>query len=151
MNLHSRRPPSAAGPDAAGDEQTSEFVRTYTLTKGRTRPRYLLGLDTVLEAGPGRPGPGQPEECGQIVALCRLRRRSVAELAGTIGRPVTPVMVLISDLLDADALVVPPVTAAYTTSPGSPDDPRPPRQLLEAVSVGLRKKWPDAVPYRRVG
>ncbi len=88
--------------------EESAFVRTYAVTRGRTKPRHLLALETVLEAGQGRPGPAQAEECGEILALCRERRRSVVELAGRLGRPVTAVKVLVSDLLDADALVVPP-------------------------------------------
>jgi hypothetical protein len=124
------------------------FVRTYTLTRGRTRPRHLLGLDTVLDAGPGRPGPGQAEECEEILALCRGHRRSVTELAGRLGRPVTAVKVLVSDLLDADALVV-PVTAPYAASTDA--DARPSSQLLAALSAGLKRKWPDAIAYPQAG
>lgn len=125
---------------------TSAFVRNYTVTNGRTRPHHVLGLETVLETGPGRPGPGQAEECRQILALCRARRRSVAELAGRLCRPVTVVKILISDLLNTDALVL-PVTDSYTASG---EDPRPTEQLLAALSAGLRKKWPDAV-YPQAG
>ncbi|MEU2227022.1 DUF742 domain-containing protein [Streptomyces sp. NPDC018347] len=129
--------------------EESTFVRTYTLTRGRTRPRHLLGLDTVLEAGPGRPGPVQAEECEEILALCRERRRSVTELAGRLGRPVTAVKVLVSDLLDADALVV-PVTAPYAAyDTGS--DAGPSTQLLAALSAGLKRKWPDAIAYPQAG
>ncbi|MFF2213416.1 DUF742 domain-containing protein [Streptomyces antibioticus] len=130
---------------SAAEEST--FVRTYTLTRGRTRPRHLLGLDTVLEAGPGRPGPAQAEEYGEILALCRARRRSVTELAGRLGRPVTAVKVLVSDLLDADALVV-PLTGPYAdTGKGS----GPSTQLLAALSAGLKRKWPDAIAYPQAG
>ncbi|MEV0694212.1 DUF742 domain-containing protein [Streptomyces sp. NPDC050388] len=129
--------------------EESAFVRTYTLTGGRTRPRHLLGLETVLEAGPGRPGPGQAEECRQIVALCREHRRSVAELAGRLGRPVTAVKILISDLLDADALVV-PLANPYASS-GQDEDPRPTTQLLAALSAGLKRKWPNAIAYPQAG
>ncbi|ALO97295.1 hypothetical protein SHL15_6258 [Streptomyces hygroscopicus subsp. limoneus] len=125
------------------------FVRTYTLTRGRTKPRHLLGLETVLDAGPGRPGPAQAEECEEILALCRERRRSVTELAGRLRRPVTAVKILVSDLLDADALVV-PVTAPYAAS--DPDsDGGPSTQLLAALSAGLKRKWPDAVAYPQAG
>lgn len=128
---------------AAEAVDTSAFVRTYLVTGGRTRPRHLLSLDTVLEPDLGRPGPGLPAECEQILALCGRRRRSVTELAGTLGRPVTAVKILVSDLLDASALRV-SVTTAYTTSSGSSAGPRPTRQLLEALSAGLKAKWPDA-------
>ncbi|MFE9880706.1 DUF742 domain-containing protein [Streptomyces sp. NPDC005784] len=129
---------------AAGD---STFVRTYTLTRGRTKPRHLLGLETVLDAGPGRPGPGQAEECADILTLCRERRRSVTELAGRLGRPVTAVKILVSDLLDADALVV-PVTSPYAASDA---DAGPSTQLLAALSAGLKRKWPNAIAYPQAG
>ncbi|MEU2993458.1 DUF742 domain-containing protein [Streptomyces sp. NPDC005925] len=129
--------------------EESTFVRTYTLTRGRTKPRHLLGLETVLNAGSGRPGPGQAAECEEILALCRERRRSVTELAGRLGRPVTAVKILVSDLLDADALVV-SVTDAYAASDADADE-RPTTHLLAALSVGLKRKWPDAIAYPQAG
>ncbi|MGW5063351.1 DUF742 domain-containing protein [Streptomyces sp. NPDC004096] len=139
--MNSRHPQTFLAADAAGDE--SSVVRNYTLTAGRTRPRYTLSLDSVLETGPGRPGPALPEECVRIVSLCQQRRRSVTELAGTLGRPVSVVRILISDLLDANALRVP----ATTTAPSAD----PTRQLLEALSAGLKARWPDAVSYAQAG
>jgi hypothetical protein len=128
-----------------GAAEDSAFVRTYTLTRGRTRPQHVLALATVLDAGAGRPGPGQAAECEEILALCREHRRSVAELAGRLRRPVTAVKVLVSDLLDADALVV-PVTVPYAASDENPDA-SPSAQLLAAVTAGLKRKWPDAIAY----
>lgn len=133
----------------SGAAQDATFVRTYTLTRGRTRPRYLLGLETVLESGPGRAAPGHAQEREAIVALCRERRRSVSELAGRLGRPVTAVKVLISDLLDANALIVPATTSRVSS--GTPADDRPSTQLLMALSAGLKRKWPDAVAYSQAG
>lgn len=124
-------------------------MRTYTLTRGRTKPRHLLGLETVLDAGPGRPGPAQAEESKEILALCRERRRSVTELAGRLRRPVTVVKILVSDLLDADVLVV-PVTAPYAAS-DTDSDASPSTQLLAALSAGLKRKWPDAIAYPQAG
>ncbi|MFI8872255.1 DUF742 domain-containing protein [Streptomyces sp. NPDC055243] len=132
-----------------GAAEDAAFVRTYTLTRGRTQPRHLLALDTVLDTGPGRPGPGQAEECAEILALCREHRRSVTELAGQLGRPVTAVKILVSDLLDADALVV-PVSAAYAAS-GTGAEARPSPQLLAALSAGLKRKWPNAIAYPQAG
>ncbi|MET9184968.1 DUF742 domain-containing protein [Streptomyces tendae] len=134
-----------------GTAEDSTFVRTYTLTRGRTRPRHLLDLDTVLDAGPGQPGPGQAGECEEILSLCREHRRSVTELAGCLGRPVTAVKILISDLLDANALVV-PITAPYAESDaGTETDARPSPQLLAALSAALKRKWPNAVAYPQAG
>ena len=124
-------------------------MRTYTLTRGRTKPRHLLGLETVLDAGPGRPGPGQAAECEEILALCRQHRRSVTELAGRLRRPVTAVKILISDLLDADALVV-PIATPYAAS-DTDADARPSSQLLAALAAGLKRKWPDAIAYPQAG
>ncbi|BCM70555.1 MULTISPECIES: DUF742 domain-containing protein [Streptomyces] len=129
--------------------QPEEFVRTYTLTGGRTRARHLLSLDTVLEPGSGRPGPGQPPECQEIVALCREHRRSVTELAGRLGRPVTAVKILISDLLDARGLTI-PISGPYAAS-DQEADPRPSTQLLVAAMAGLRREFPDAVSYLQAG
>lgn len=115
----------------AGDPETTAFVRPYALTRGRTRPRYRLRLESVLHPGTGRLGPGLPEECGRITALCRARPRSVAELAGTLGCGLTPAKILISDLVAADVLI--PSAAA----------PDPDRALLLRVRAALKAKWPD--------
>ncbi|MFD4123839.1 DUF742 domain-containing protein [Streptomyces globisporus] len=132
-----------------GDAAEGAFVRTYVLTRGRTRPRHRLDLDTVLEAGPGRAGPGQAEESSKILSLCGERRRSVTELAGRLGRPVTVVKILVSDLLDAHALDV-AVTDAYAASgPGAHERPSP--ELLTALSVALKRRWPDAAAYPQAG
>ncbi|MEV6028367.1 DUF742 domain-containing protein [Streptomyces sp. NPDC052036] len=130
--------------DEDAESHESSAVRNYLLTGGRTQPRHSLSLETVLEAGLGRPGPSLPEECGRILVLCQQRRRSVTELAGTLQRPVSVVRILISDLLDARVLRV-PVAAVDTESPD------PTRQLLEALSAGLKAKWPDAVSSSRAG
>ncbi|MGV9318244.1 DUF742 domain-containing protein [Streptomyces sp. NPDC003660] len=132
MNEHDSLPPD------------SPFVRTYVLVDGRTQPRHLLAVDTVLAAGQGRLGPHRPEECRQIVALCRAHPRSVAELAGHLERPVSAVKVLVSDLVDADALVL-PLTNPYSATDDADD--RPSLQLLTALSAGLRRKFPDAISY----
>ncbi|KPI02987.1 protein of unknown function DUF742 [Actinobacteria bacterium OK074] len=124
----------------------ASFVRSYVLTGGRTRPEHSLGLDIQLEAGPGRAGPALPHECHQILALCRSRRRSVAELAGTLHRPVGVVRVLVSDLLDARALRVCAIVPGPASSDDSPAGPRPSRQNLEAVLVGLKHWQPRARP-----
>jgi hypothetical protein len=73
----------------------------------------------------------------------------VTELAGRLGRPVTAVKILVSDLLDADALVV-SVADAYATSDADADE-RPTTHLLAALSVGLKRKWPDAIAYPQAG
>ncbi|MDV9168616.1 DUF742 domain-containing protein [Streptomyces sp. W16] len=128
-------PPSTPG--------SASFVRPYYVTRGRTRARHLLRPETVLEAGTGRGGPGLSEgEYRQITQLCRTRRRSVAELAGTVRLPLSAARVLISDLVDARVLVL-PVTTPYTST-DSPNGNRPTAQLLEACRAALARKWTDA-------
>ncbi|WP_307036853.1 DUF742 domain-containing protein [Streptomyces canus] len=114
----------------AADPDTTAFVRPYALTRGRTRPRYRLRLESVMHPGTGRPGPGLPEECGRITALCRARPRSVAELAGTLGCGLTPAKILISDLLAAHVLI------PATTSDLDQD-------LLLRLRAALTMKWLD--------
>nr|WP_107905401.1 DUF742 domain-containing protein [Streptomyces chartreusis] len=115
------------------------FVRPYLVTRGRTRPRYRLSPETELETGDGHAGPALVDgEYQQIVRLCQQRRRSVAELAGTICLPLTATRVLICDLVDARVLRL-TVHHAYTPPEcrGSLTGDRPTRQLLEALRVGL--------------
>ncbi|MGI5414218.1 DUF742 domain-containing protein [Streptomyces chartreusis] len=115
------------------------FVRPYLVTRGRTRPRYRLSPETELETGDGQAGAALVDgEYQQIVRLCRQRRRSVAELAGTIRLPLSATRVLICDLVDARLLRL-PVNHAYTPpeAPYSLAGDRPTRQLLEALRVGL--------------
>ncbi|AZS87249.1 DUF742 domain-containing protein [Streptomyces griseoviridis] len=128
--------------------EQAAFVRPYLVTRGRTRHRHLLSPDTVLEAGTGRAGPGLSDpEYDRIARLCQERRRSVAELAGTIELPLTATRVLIGDLVDARVLVL-SLTTAYTDSESSAED-GPSRQLLEALRAGLALRWPDAVSKAR--
>ncbi|MEU5322267.1 DUF742 domain-containing protein [Streptomyces sp. NPDC021056] len=117
----------------AADPDTTAFVRPYALTRGRTRPQYRLRLESVMHPGTGHPGPGLPEECRRITALCRARPRSVAELAGTLGCGLTPAKILISDLLAAHVLI--PATASAASDPDS--------ALLLRLRAALTMKWLD--------
>ncbi|MBP5935352.1 DUF742 domain-containing protein [Streptomyces sp. LBUM 1476] len=129
-------------------EQESEFVRTYEVTGGRTRPRRLLALDSVLGPGPAAPAvpaAGLPPVHEQIVALCRLDPRSVAELAGTLRRPAASVKVVVSDLLDDHVL------ALHTARPYGDDDEAPDVDVLAALLAGLKRKFPDARSLLRAG
>ncbi|MEH0415921.1 DUF742 domain-containing protein [Streptomyces sp. B21-083] len=119
----------------AGDD-TASIVRLFTLTDGRTRPRHHLNLQTVLGPGRRRPAPGLSAESAKIIALCRQRQCPLAEVAGITGLHVTAVKILVSDLIDAGALMVP-----VPQTPGDRSD----IQLLESLSAFLRTKFPDAV------
>ncbi|MET8981669.1 DUF742 domain-containing protein [Streptomyces sp. NPDC004539] len=146
MSAVSRRP-QAPRLVAVSGEQESEFVRTYEVTGGRTRPRRLLAVDSVLGPGPAAPASGLPPVHDQIVALCRGGPRSVAELAGTLRRPATSVKVVVSDLIDHHVL------ALHTARPADTygDDEAPDVEVLAALLEGLRKKFPDARSLLRAG
>ncbi|MEU9167711.1 DUF742 domain-containing protein [Streptomyces sp. NPDC048420] len=121
--------------------ETSAFIRDYVVTGGRTRGRHRLSADTMLTAGAGRPRRALAEaEYQQITDLCRVRRRSVAELAGTVGLPLNVARVLISDLVDARVLDLYLVEGSdYERIPGHPLEKRPTSLLLEKLRVGLER------------
>ncbi|WP_374204282.1 DUF742 domain-containing protein [Streptomyces sp. HPF1205] len=81
------------------------------------------------------PGPADDlhlsAEAAQVLAACSARSASVAEIAHAIGRPVWAAKVLISDLLDTGALLLP---HSASTHPGS--DPH----ILALVLEGLRRQ-----------
>ncbi|MGW2769176.1 DUF742 domain-containing protein [Streptomyces sp. NPDC001275] len=128
-------------------------MRTFLVTNGRTQARHRLRPETVLAPGPTQPGPRLGEECRVILDMCREERRSLTELAGALGRPLSAVRILVSDLLDARALVVP--LPDECTDPDSDSDsplgPRPAPELLEALSAALKAKWPEARAFPQAG
>ncbi|MFF7953991.1 DUF742 domain-containing protein [Streptomyces griseorubiginosus] len=127
------------GQPAQPSPGSTAFVRSYVIAGGRTRPKHNLRADTILEAGSVRPeGRLMEGEYGKIIALCRERRRSLTELAGTVEVTLTVARVLVSDLIEAHALAIPIIGTGYEAS--DPDDPRGDRahtQLLERLRVGL--------------
>ncbi|MFJ9173520.1 DUF742 domain-containing protein [Streptomyces sp. NPDC102360] len=104
-------------------------TRPYALTGGRTRPGHPLGLGSHLRVDMERPGLLLQPEGAQVLALCRLEPRSVAELAARLRLPVQVTKVILSDLIDSHVL-------APTVPPRDADGGDP--NLLEAVLVGLR-------------
>jgi hypothetical protein len=69
-------------------------------------------------------------ESESLLLLCSASPRSVAELAARLHQPVQVVKVLVSDLLEAEALAL--------ANPSSPADPD--AHLLEALLHGLRTR-----------
>ncbi|KRV47614.1 hypothetical protein AQ490_06900 [Wenjunlia vitaminophila] len=118
----------------AWSQVDQQDVRPYMVTGGRTRPRHTMRLVSLLAPGSSPPADPLPPEAEQAVALCRDEPRSVAELAGHLGLPVQVTKVILSDLLDADVLSI----QISETSPSRDVN------ALEALLVGLRKKFPDA-------
>jgi Protein of unknown function (DUF742) len=107
-------------------EPSSLAVRPYVLTRGRTRSRYELAIETLVSAVPA--ATGDPGTHGDIVELCR-EPRSVAEVAALRGVPLGVAKVVLGDLAEAG------VIAVHRTA----DAAGPGLALMRRVLGGLRR------------
>ncbi len=107
-------------------------ARPYVLTKGRTRARSDLAVETLVSSEPNaqwhrhRPG----SEYRKLGQLCTTPV-SVAEIAANLSVPLGVARVLITDLADTGFLRV-------HTAPANPGG-RPDRALLDRVLAGLQR------------
>lgn len=125
----SPRPGQRPQPSETGD--TSSLVRPYTVTGGRTRPRYNLPIEALISAAPypRRDVTTLTPEYKAIIDLCR-NWRSVAEVSALLRLPLGVTRVLIADMAHEGLVRVHQSPFAE----GQPD-----LQLLERVLSGLRK------------
>ncbi len=112
-------------------DSTLGDVRPYAITAGRTRPTHPLHLTTCLFTRPAARPVRMNLEHESLLLLCSGAPCSVAELAARLHQPVQVVKVLISDLLDAEAL-----TFANPAGPADPDADLLER-LLDALQTSL--------------
>ena len=113
--------------DQAGHDM---WVRPYTATYGRTQPTAALDLMSLVKAtGRGRVSLDRlGYEHAQALSLCGAPI-AVAEVAAHLRQPANVAKVLLSDLIDAGAVITrPPAADSYTNNP----------EILEALLVGLR-------------
>ncbi|WP_030313683.1 DUF742 domain-containing protein [Streptomyces sp. NRRL B-3229] len=112
--------------DAAG-----RLVRPFALTGGRTRPSRadftLITTVTAVDPPPERARRPQPEQ-SRILRRCA-RPVAVAELAALLDLPVSVVVIMLCDLLEAGLIT------AHPPRPVSPR--RPDLDLLQKVREGL--------------
>ncbi|CAM3090585.1 DUF742 domain-containing protein [Saccharomonospora xinjiangensis] len=107
-------------------------ARPYVLTKGRTRARRDLAVETLVSAEPHarwhlhKPG----SEYRKLGQLCT-QPLSVAEIAANLSVPLGVARVLISDLAETGFVKV----HAMQSNPSG----RPDRLLLDRVLEGLRR------------
>ena len=124
--------PTAQVQYSAEDESSStRLVRPYTVTGGRTQPRYKLALEALVTATVYEPRDLSvlAPECQAILQFC-LDWRSVAEISAVLRLPLGVARILVADM-SADGLVR---IHQRDDSEGRPD-----LNLLERVLSGLRK------------
>ncbi|MQY12210.1 hypothetical protein SRB5_23430 [Streptomyces sp. RB5] len=111
----------------------SRLVRPYAMTGGRTRPRYQLAIEALVQttADPGRLQSQLPEH-QRICQLC-YEIKSVAEISALLTMPLGVARILVADLAEA-GLVTIHQPGGDESAGGQPDV-----TLLERVLSGLRK------------
>jgi hypothetical protein len=114
------------------DEHINILVRPYALTGGRTRPRVDIAIEALVATTPnGRSGIGHQRGSADehVLALCKDRPLSLAEIAAHTRLPFGVARVLVGDLLTAGLVMM----AGRTFVDGRNAD------VLGQVLRGLRK------------
>ena len=124
-------PPQQPQFPAEEESGSTRLVRPYTVTGGRTQPRYKLALEALVSATVYEPRDLSvlAPECQAILQFC-LDWRSVAEISAVLRMPLGVARILVADM-SADGLVR---IHQRDDSEGRPD-----LNLLERVLSGLRK------------
>jgi hypothetical protein len=122
---------SGFGTFGTDEDGATRLVRPYTVTGGRTQPRYQLAIEALVTATVLEPRDLSvlAPECQAILQFCR-DWRSVAEVSAVLRLPLGVARILIADM-GADGLVR---IHQRDDSEGRPD-----LNLLERVLSGLRK------------
>jgi hypothetical protein len=114
----------------------SGLVRPYAVTRGRTRPKLEIALESLVETtvrgrvGGGNGGHGREHE--RIAALCDGRLQSLAEIAARMQLPLGVARVLIADMASDGLLAIyEPALLNDNDAVGT--------ELLERVLSGLRR------------
>ncbi|WP_255956164.1 DUF742 domain-containing protein [Streptomyces odontomachi] len=118
---------------APGPSPDHPLVRPYTMTGGRTRPRYQLAIEALVSTSiPLHEVHGQLPEHQRICHLCQ-EIKSVAEISALLTIPLGVARILVADLAEAGLVAI--------HQPGGDDnaDGQPDVTLLERVLSGLRK------------
>ena len=120
-----------SGGFGAEEDGSTRLVRPYTVTGGRTQPRYQLPIEALVTATVLEPRDLSvlAPECQAILQFCR-DWRSVAEVSAVLRLPLGVARILIADM-SADGLV--------RIHQREDAEGRPDLHLLERVLSGLRK------------
>ena len=116
---------------AEEESGATRLVRPYTVTGGRTQPRYKLAIEALVTATVLEPRDLSvlAPECQAILQFCR-DWRSVAEISAVLRMPLGVARILVADM-SADGLV--------RIHQRDEAEGRPDLNLLERVLSGLRK------------
>lgn len=126
-----RPSPSLEERARASANRTRTLMRPYAHTRGRTRPDYELALETLVSTSlRGRRYEGTVSvQQRRICALCT-EPRSIAEIAAYLHLPLNVVKVLVSDMDDAELVIL--------HQPGLSFGDRSSREFMQRVLEGLR-------------
>ena len=128
-------PGGGRNPPLDGDELPEDdgdyLVRPYTVTGGRTEPRYQLEIEAMVAASHYDPRDLSllSPECQAILQFCR-DWQSVAEISAVLHLPLGVARILVADL-EVEGLVR---VHQPNHAQGGPDV-----KLLERVLSGLRR------------
>lgn len=124
------RYPSPEG-DGQHEDDDDFLVRPYTVTRGRTAPKYQLEIEAMVASSHYEAGDVSrlSPECQAILELCR-DWRSVAEVSAILRLPLGVARILITDLATEGLVRIQQRNQAQA---------RPDSRLLERVLQGIRR------------
>lgn len=124
-----RNPP--LGGDELPEDDGDYLVRPYTVTQGRTEPRYQLEIEAMVAAAhyDARDLSLLSPECQAILRFCR-DWQSVAEISAVLKMPLGVARILIADMA---------VEGLVRVHQPDPTQGGPDVKLLERVLSGLRR------------
>jgi DNA-directed RNA polymerase specialized sigma24 family protein len=110
----------------------ASYVRPYTVTGGRTRPKSeMLPIEALVRAV-GRKSHALNPEKRQIIELATGQYLSIAELSAHLHLPVGVLRVLVGDLMDEQYIQVHGLAAAESSY-----TPATTLSVLESVLNGI--------------
>lgn len=113
------------------DDRAGPLVRPYLATGGRTKATVALDRVTLVCSTRKYPLAYLDGQHAEVLLLCA-EPRSVAELSAHLRLPVSVIKVLVSDLIDMDAVQQNP-PAAY-------DNDDPDYDVLQRLLDGLKRR-----------
>jgi hypothetical protein len=111
------------------DEAAGRLVRPFTISNGRTQPTTIMDLLSMVRATGRRPPAMEPEHA-LALSLCT-EPTTVAEIAAQLRLPIAVAKIVVSDLIDCEAVRI---RAPYPIS-----DPKN-RSVLEKLLNGLQDR-----------